>query len=110
MVQMLQKKHKKNKIQHNMAHHQTPSRRYAPARAQVMRVVKPVHPCTFGRGTYSRFGTVFNSKYKVTPSTSPKLPLVASSRRQLLIFAETLDEIFTRFTKNLRLGVSSNNA
>lgn len=47
-----------------------------------------VHPCTLGRWMYRRFGTVLNSKYKVPPSASPKLPLVASSRRQLLIFAK----------------------
>lgn len=30
--------------------------------------------------------TADNKEYEVTPSASPKLPLVASSRRQLLIF------------------------
>ena len=46
-----------------------------------------------GRGDFKKLeprgrGTADNKEYEVTPSASPKLPLVASSRRQLLIFLE----------------------
>ena len=38
----------------------------------------------------------YNSEYEIPPSAPSKLPLVASSRRQLLIFAE-------RYAKDLAL-------
>ena len=37
--------------------------------------------------------TAPNSEYAVTPSAPPKLPLVASSRRQLRIFAERCGQL-----------------
>lgn len=52
-----------------------------------------VHPCTTaeeGAGIVfkSALCPAHNKEYEVTPSASPKLPLVASSRRQLLILSE----------------------
>lgn len=51
------------------------------------------HPCApaVGRGDFKKLeprgrSTADNKEYEVTPSASPKLPLVAISRRQLLIF------------------------
>ena len=47
-----------------------------------------VHPWTFGNMQTDQPVTKHNKEYEISPSAPSKLPLVASSRRQLLIFLE----------------------